>query len=229
MNDVHFAIDARSLSKTFKSGDSTLQVLDGVNFSLKSGESAVIVGKSGSGKSTLLHLLGALDRPDSGQIFAAEEDLVRMSEKQLNTFRREHIGFIFQSHYLLDDFTALENIYMPALMSGRSRTDAVDFARELINHIGLEDRSHHYPRKLSGGERQRIAVARALINDPNIVLADEPTGNLDEYNSKMIEDLLFQLVETFEKSLVLVTHDTSLLARGNHRYRLFLGKLEEYR
>jgi lipoprotein-releasing system ATP-binding protein len=229
MNDVHFAIDARTLSKTFKSGDSTLQVLDGVNFSLKSGESAVIVGKSGSGKSTLLHLLGALDRPDSGQIFAAEEDLVRMSEKQLNTFRREHIGFIFQSHYLLDDFTALENIYMPALMSGRSRTDAVDFARELINHIGLEDRSHHYPRKLSGGERQRIAVARALINDPNIVLADEPTGNLDEYNSKMIEDLLFQLVETFEKSLVLVTHDTSLLARGNHRYRLFLGKLEEYR
>lgn len=229
MNDVHYAIDARSLSKTFKSGDSTLQVLDGVNFSLRSGESAVIVGKSGSGKSTLLHLLGALDRPDAGQIFTADEDIVRMSEKQLNTFRREHIGFIFQSHYLLDDFTALENIYMPALMSGRSRTDAVDFARELINHIGLEDRSHHYPRKLSGGERQRIAVARALINDPNIVLADEPTGNLDEYNSKMIEDLLFRLVETFEKSLVLVTHDTALLARGNHRYRLFLGKLEEYR
>ena len=229
MNDVHYAIDARSLSKTFKSGDSTLQVLDGVNFTLKSGESAVIVGKSGSGKSTLLHLLGALDRPDAGQIYAADEDLVRMSEKQLNTFRREHIGFIFQSHYLLDDFTALENIYMPALMSGRSKTESVGFARELIEHIGLEERSHHYPRKLSGGERQRIAVARALINDPNIVLADEPTGNLDEYNSKMIEDLLFRLAETFEKSLVLVTHDTALLARGNHRYRLFLGKLEEYR
>jgi lipoprotein-releasing system ATP-binding protein len=118
---------------------------------------------------------------------------------------------------------------MPALMSGRPKTVALEFAQELIEHIGLEDRSHHYPRKLSGGERQRIAVARALINNPNIVLADEPTGNLDEYNSKMIEDLLFRLVETFSKSLVLVTHDTALLARGNHRYRLFLGKLEEYR
>jgi lipoprotein-releasing system ATP-binding protein len=229
MNDVRYAIDARSLKKTYRSGETTLEVLDGVNFSLREGESAVIVGKSGSGKSTLLHLLGALDRPDAGQIYAADEDLVRMSEKQLNTFRREHVGFIFQSHYLLDDFTALENIYMPALMSGRPKTVAVEFAQELIEHIGLEDRSHHYPRKLSGGERQRIAVARALINNPNIVLADEPTGNLDEYNSKMIEDLLFRLVETFSKSLVLVTHDTALLARGNHRYRLFLGKLEEYR
>jgi lipoprotein-releasing system ATP-binding protein len=229
MNDVRYAIDARSLKKTYRSGETTLEVLDGVNFSLREGESAVIVGKSGSGKSTLLHLLGALDRPDAGQIYAADEDLVRMSEKQLNTFRREHVGFIFQSHYLLDDFTALENIYMPALMSGRPKTVALEFAQELIEHIGLEDRSHHYPRKLSGGERQRIAVARALINNPNIVLADEPTGNLDEYNSKMIEDLLFRLVETFSKSLVLVTHDTALLARGNHRYRLFLGKLEEYR
>jgi lipoprotein-releasing system ATP-binding protein len=230
MNDLKpLAVRALHVSKSFISGESELQVLDGVNFTLTRGESAIIIGKSGSGKSTFLHLLGALDRVDSGQISVADHDLVRMSEKQLNRFRRDHVGFIFQSHYLLDDFTALENIYMPALMSGKERKDALGFAKDLLEQIGLTDRADHYPKKLSGGERQRIAVARALINDPQIVLADEPTGNLDEFNSKMIEELLFSLVETYHKSLILVTHDTSLLARGDHRYRLFLGKLEEYR
>jgi lipoprotein-releasing system ATP-binding protein len=229
MNNVsEHAIEVTSVCKTYISGESSLQVLQEIDFKLKRGESAIILGKSGSGKSTFLHLIGGLDTIDSGQIVVADSPLHAMKEKELEAFRRNHIGFIFQSHYLLNDFTVLENVYLPALMCGRPKKESIEFSKHLIEQVGLSDRLHHYPKKISGGEKQRIAVARALVTNPDIILADEPTGNLDEYNSKIVEDILFELVEDYQRSLVLVTHDNSLRSRGTAAYRLFLGKLEEY-
>jgi lipoprotein-releasing system ATP-binding protein len=229
MNDqTEPAIVAKAVNKSYVSGDTHLHVLNTVDFSLPKGESAVILGKSGSGKSTFLHLLGGLDTVDSGSLQVAGRQLELLKERGLERFRRTCIGFIFQSHYLLDDFTLLENVYLPAVMSGFPRKESIESAKQLISQVGLYDRKDHFPRRISGGERQRTAVARALINEPELILADEPTGNLDEYNSRIVEDLLFSLVETYARSMVLVTHDISMRFRGTQSYELYLGKLEPY-
>jgi lipoprotein-releasing system ATP-binding protein len=213
------------VAKAYRSGDLTVQVLRDVNLVLEDGASVVISGESGSGKTTLLNLIGGLDRPDSGTIVAAGVDVGTLEERRLTEYRGATVGFVFQMPYLLRDFTAAENVMMPRYMRGESRKAALSRAEELLSAVNLDKRRHHFPRQLSGGERQRVAVARALVNDPGLLLADEPTGNLDHANSRSVEDLLFAVVERYRKSLVLVTHDSTLAARGEAHYLLAEGEL----
>lgn len=229
MNEhTQYAIEVTQLHKSFSSGSETLHVLNDLELSLSYGQSAVIMGKSGSGKSTLLHILGALEKADSGMILVDGKRLDGLSERQRERFRRESVGFIFQSHYLIEDFTLLENIMLPALLSGRDRRRTREYALELIERVGLYERKDHVPGTISGGERQRAAVARALICEPAVILADEPTGNLDEYNSSVIEELLFEILDRYQRSLILVTHDPSLKSRGTVSYELSHGVLSRW-
>ena len=218
-------LTTRSLKKNYRSGSETLEVLRDVNLSVEEGRTVVITGESGCGKTSLLSLIGGLDTPTAGQIFLREKDITSLSEDELSDYRRDTIGFIFQFHFLLRDFTALENIMMPSYIAGESSDVAKTKAEELIDSVGLAARSHHYPVELSGGERQRVAVARALVNDPAIILADEPTGNLDERNSKVVENLLFELVERYKKTLVVVTHDRALARLSDRHFELVHGVL----
>ncbi|NQT57981.1 MAG: ABC transporter ATP-binding protein [Bacteroidetes bacterium] len=206
--DLVVAIEVKNLTKTYINGTEMLTVLNSVNFKLMKGSSVVIMGKSGCGKSTFLHMVGGLDSADSGTVFAAGQQIDSLNSDKLTQFRKNHIGFIFQMHYLLEDFTALENLMVTAMIHGNKKKESKDSALALMNDVGLLSKINNYPGQLSGGERQRVAIARALINDPDIILADEPTGNLDEENSRVIEDLLFGLVKKYQKSLVLVTHDS---------------------
>ena len=199
-------IEAIDLHKSF----GTLEVLKGVNLCVQQGEILAIVGKSGAGKTTLLQILGTLDRPTSGQVFINGQDVFRLSEKDLATFRNRHIGFIFQFHQLLPEFTALENIMIPAFIGGASRKTAEQRARELLRFMNLEDRASHKPSELSGGEKQRVAVARALVNNPAVVLADEPSGSLDSKNKEELHRLFFDLRDKFGQTFVIVTHDEQL-------------------
>ncbi len=191
-------------------GPSVLTVLHGINITIPAESVTVIAGASGSGKSTLLNLIGGLDRPTSGSIIAAEHRLDEMNEAELTGFRRDVLGFVFQFHYLLKDLTAAENIMLPAFMAGEKRPHAYARALALLSEVDLAERAGHYPSQLSGGERQRVALARALINKPSLVLADEPTGNLDAGNSAVVEQLLVDLVRDHGATLVVVTHDTRL-------------------
>jgi lipoprotein-releasing system ATP-binding protein len=218
-------LSLRDVSKSFQSGDSTLVVLDGISLELDRGETAVVSGSSGSGKSTLLNLIGGLDRPTSGSIRACGYDVERLSENEITSYRAESLGFVFQFHYLLKDFTALENVMLPAFMLGTEKKVALERARGLLAEVGLEERLGHYPSELSGGERQRAALARALINNPPLLLADEPTGNLDEANSARVEEVLLELVRAHETTLILVTHDQSLARKGDRRFHLERGVL----
>ena len=211
--------------KTYANGAEPLPILKRLQFTAQPGSTSVILGESGSGKSTLLNLIGGLDRPDEGSIFVMGCDVTALDEDELSIFRSRSVGFVFQFHYLLSDFDALENVLLPAYMTGTSRKRAARRAEDLLRSVHFEERLHHYPHQLSGGERQRVAVARALVNDPEIILADEPTGNLDERNSKLVEELVFSLAERFGKTLVLVTHDTGLAERGQFRYLLHDGAL----
>ncbi len=213
------------VNKVYPSGSEELRVLKDLTVSVEASAITVVTGESGSGKSTLLNLLGGLDAPTSGTVRVGPYMVSHMDEEELTVYRREVLGFIFQFHYLLREFSALENIMMPALIAGIPKEEARERAGRLLDEIGLSARSHHYPPQLSGGERQRIAVARSLVNDPLLVLADEPTGNLDEGNSRMVEDLLFSLVRSRGKTLVLVTHDLNLARRGDRRFHLFQGSL----
>ncbi len=207
-NQTHeTAVKVENLSKSYINGTETLTVLNSINFELRTGSSVVIMGKSGCGKSTFLHLIGGLDSADSGSVYAAGKEINTLNSDELTQFRKNHIGFIFQMHYLLEDFTALENLIVTSMIHGKKRREAKENALRLMSDVGLLNKVHNFPGQLSGGERQRTAIARALINDPDIILADEPTGNLDEENSRIIEDLLFGLVKKYCKSLVLVTHD----------------------
>lgn len=221
------AIVVQDLYKSYISGSETLSILRSVSFSVPPGTSVAITGESGSGKSTLLNIIGGLDRADAGSVRVGAYSLEHLSEYQLNEYRGTHVGFIFQFHYLLKDFTALENVLLPAYMAGLSKKDAQEKARMLLLDVGMEHRLHHYPAQLSGGERQRVAVARSLVNDPDVILADEPTGNLDRYNSQSVADLLFMNAEKHRKTLLLVTHDEGIGRRAAIQYRLNAGYLEE--
>lgn len=216
---------ASGLRKVFRTGSEDLTVLDGVDLEVAQGSTVVIAGQSGSGKSTLLSLLGSLDEPTAGRILLQGEELTGRSEAELVEYRSRRLGFIFQLHFLMKDFTALENVLLPALIAGGGAAAARKRARQLLEQVGLADRGQHYPVQLSGGERQRVAVARALMNDPLLILADEPTGSLDERSSGQIRDLLFGLVAGYRKTMVLVTHSQELASRGEERYLLEHGRL----
>ncbi len=217
-------IDIKDIKKSFGS----LQVLRGVNLHIGKGEVISIVGPSGAGKTTLLQLIGALDRPTSGSILFNGRDLASMSDKQLATFRNRQIGFVFQFHQLLPEFTALENIIIPALIAGRSRSEAEKEAMELLGIMGLQERAGHKPSELSGGENQRVAVARALINKPALILADEPSGSLDSKNKEELHKLFFELRARYGQTFLIVTHDEELARTTDRTIRMVDGVVKQY-
>ncbi len=206
-------IKAKDIYKSY----GNLNVLKGVSLSIESGEIVSIVGASGAGKSTLLHIIGTLDQPDSGKLEIAGKNINSMNDRKLSAFRNKNIGFVFQFHHLLPEFTALENICIPAFIAGVSKKEAELRAKKLLNLLGLESRMEHKPAALSGGEQQRVAVARALINQPAVVLADEPSGNLDSTNAKELHQLFFQLREEFKQTFVIVTHNEELAEMADRR------------
>src|SRR5574344_2049319 len=199
-------IDIKGITKSFGS----LQVLKGIDLHIKKGEIVSIVGPSGAGKTTLLQVIGTLDRPNTGSVHIDGIDVTSLSNKKLADFRNRHIGFVFQFHQLLPEFTALENIMIPAYIAGTSSSEAKQRASELLQFMGLADRANHKPNELSGGEKQRVAVARALINNPTVILADEPSGALDSKNKAELRQLFFDLRDKFGQTFVIVTHDESL-------------------
>ena len=219
-------IECRDLFKTYQEGQFETPVLHGLNFTVKKGEQVAIVGSSGSGKSTLLHLLGTLDSPTKGQILINNPDIHELNSKAQAKFRNQHLGFIYQFHHLLMEFSALENVAMPLLIRGDTANKASEKAAKLIEKVGLAHRSQHLPSELSGGERQRVAIARALVTEPTLVLADEPTGNLDHANAENIYQLLRELNDTVNTSFVVVTHDTGLADKLDRSIRLIDGHLE---
>ncbi len=199
-------VQARNIHKSF--GD--LHVLKGVDLDVKAGEIVAVVGPSGAGKTTLLQLLGTLDSADSGEILIGDRNISRLKEKEQAVFRNKHIGFVFQFHQLLPEFTALENVMIPALISGDSKKVANEKAREILNFMNLDDRLNHKPSQLSGGENQRVAVARALVNRPDVILADEPSGSLDTAHKDELHKLFFDLRAKFNQTFIIVTHDVQL-------------------
>lgn len=202
-----------------------LPVLKGINLSIQSGEVVSIVGASGAGKSTLLHILGTLDRPDSGQIILAEQNVFKLTEKELARFRNERIGFVFQFHNLLAEFTALENVCLPGFIAGHDEKTVRARAEELLNILGVGDRKGHLPSQLSGGEQQRTAVARALINTPAIVFADEPSGNLDSHNAEELHKLFFRLRDEMGQTFVIVTHNELLADMADRKLTIRDGQI----
>lgn len=203
----------------------TLQVLRDINLCISQGEVVSIVGASGAGKTTLLQLLGTLDKPDSGRILYEDVDVTGMDERALSQFRNKNVGFVFQFHNLLPEFTALENVCLPALISGRSMSEATEEAMQLLNFLKVADRAGHKPAQLSGGEQQRFAVARALINHPSVVLADEPSGNLDTQHAAELHDLFFQLRDQYRQTFVIVTHNTTLAQKSDRQIVLKDGQI----
>ncbi|MDE7378685.1 MAG: ABC transporter ATP-binding protein [Paraprevotella sp.] len=199
-------IDIRGITKSF----GTLQVLKGINLHIRKGEVVSIVGPSGAGKTTLLQIVGTLDKPDAGRIVLNGIDVQELSKKELAHFRNTQIGFVFQFHQLLPEFTALENVMIPAFIAGKGRKEAEQRARELLDFMGLGERASHKPNELSGGEKQRVAVARALTNNPAVILADEPSGSLDSRNKEELHSLFFDLRDRFGQTFVIVTHDEGL-------------------
>lgn len=214
-------IKANDITKSF----GPLQVLKGIDISIDKGEIVTIVGKSGAGKTTLLHILGTLDKPDSGTVTLAGTDITRLKDRELSDFRNRHIGFVFQFHQLLPEFSALENVMMPALIAGIPNSKARCQGLELLDFLNLADRAKHRPNELSGGEKQRVAVARALINHPDVIFADEPSGSLDSANKQDLHQLFFSLREQMNQTFVIVTHDESLAALSDRTIRMADGRI----
>ncbi len=220
-------LEARGVKKGFRSGDAAeIQVLVDVNLTVHRGEVVAIVGESGTGKSTLLHLLGVLDEPSGGEIVLDGKSYAVLSEEERDALRNDKLGFVFQFHHLLREFTALENVMMPLLIAGMGDAEARSRAEEGLARVGMAGRMAHRPGQLSGGEQQRCAVARALINDPKVLLADEPSGNLDEKHADQLHDLLFELARDLETALVIVTHNRALSERADRTLVLARGQLQ---
>jgi len=216
-------IQLHDIHKSFGS----LQVLKGIDLTINQGEIVSIVGPSGAGKTTLLQIIGTLDRADSGRVLFDGVDVSLYNEKQLSAFRNEHIGFVFQFHQLLPEFSAVENVMMPALIKGDSMADARRRAMEMLDFLGLTDRASHKPSELSGGEKQRVAVARALVNRPQVILADEPSGSLDTQNKEELHRLFFDLRRDLGQTFIIVTHDEALATTTDRTIRLCDGAIEE--
>lgn len=216
-----------NLSKSYQEGESATQILKNVSFSMHCGELVAIVGSSGSGKSTLLHTLGGLDQPSSGEVFIQGQSLQQLSGNALAKLRNQHLGFVYQFHHLMADFSALENVMMPMLIGKQNKTEAKDRAEKMLQAVGLSHRMTHRPSALSGGERQRVAIARALVNRPALVLADEPTGNLDQKTTESIFELISRLNEEQQIAFLLVTHDLNLARKLNRCLLMQDGVLRE--
>jgi len=224
----NMVIEAKGISRGFRQGPKRVEVLKDVSLQVPAGTSMAIVGASGAGKSTLLHILGGLDKPDKGDVLVDGTSMWQMSERERSDLRNARMGFIYQFHHLLPEFTALENVAMPLLIRGESTIEAAKRAATLLEKVGLGQRLDHKPGELSGGERQRAAVARALVGNPGCILGDEPTGNLDERIANQVFDQLIELNSELNTSLILVTHDMKLAARMNQRFELHMGSLKPF-
>ena len=220
-------LSCQNITKFYQEGTQQTEVLKQVSFSMQPSELVAIVGSSGSGKSTLLHTLGGLDQPSSGEVFIKEQSLQQMTPNALAKLRNQYLGFVYQFHHLMADFTALENVMMPMLIGQQNKTEAQDRAEQILSAVGLQHRISHRPSALSGGERQRVAIARALVNNPALVLADEPTGNLDHKTTESIFELIQQLNQEKQIAFLLVTHDLSLAEKLNRRLIMQDGVLRE--
>jgi len=218
-------IEIRDVTKTYGKGDNLFTALYNVSFTIPTGSSVAIIGKSGAGKSTLLHIAGTLEKPDKGSIIFEENDLNKLSNNKLSEFRNRSLGFIFQFHHLLPEFTALENVCIPAYIKNVEKTAAETRAKELLSYLGLSHRLNHKPKELSGGEQQRVAFARALINHPKLILADEPTGNLDEKSAEELHELILKFRSELELTFILVTHNPLLAERCDRIIEMAGGKI----
>lgn len=219
-----FKLQARNIYKSYPQGSSELEVLNDVSLEIHKGDAICILGPSGAGKSTLLHILGTLDQQTRGFLYYNNENLQKKTDEEISKFRNQKMGFVFQFHHLLAEFTALENVMIPSRIAGETKSHAKEKALTLLDQMGIVQRSHHFPSELSGGEQQRVAIARALMCKPEILFADEPTGNLDSKNSGMIQDVFFKLKEEYDLTLVAVTHDAQFAKRFPKKHILRDGK-----
>jgi len=217
-------LSAKGIHKSFKNGNTVLTVLQDLNISVKKQEIVTIMGPSGCGKSTLLNILGTLDKPDTGQLFINNQNVAELSDNNLAKLRNQHLGFVFQFHHLLPEFTAFENVLIPSMLA-KQKTNFEKRAIELFSYLGLSGRRDHFPSQLSGGERVRVAVLRALINEPDVVLADEPTGNLDVANAGKLIEVCHRICEDFEQAMVITTHNPDVARIGNSHWNLEQGQL----
>lgn len=218
-------LSAQNLSKKY----GQLTVLSNVSLQIRQGEFVAIAGPSGAGKSTLLHLLGALDFPDTGQVKLMDQELFRLSRKKQATFRNKHMGFVFQFHHLLPEFTALENVCMPLWIGNQNKTETIEAAKTILDTVGLAHRMDHKPGELSGGEQQRVAIARAIVHKPSVIFADEPTGNLDTANAQAVHELFLQLRSLYNQTFVIVTHNEQLAAMADRTLMMKDGRIESER
>ena len=219
-------LEAKNIHKRYQTGSSNyLEVLKGISLSFNSGEIIAVVGQSGAGKSTLVHILGLLDKSSEGEIFFDGKNVTNLSDEQISKVRNQNIGFVFQFHHMLPEFSALENVLMPSLIAGNNNSEQLSKATSLLHDVGLSNREHHKPSELSGGELQRVAVARALMNSPKIIFADEPSGNLDSENAEKLHDLLFNLRNKYNQTFVIVTHNKDLANRADRIITLSNGTI----
>jgi lipoprotein-releasing system ATP-binding protein len=218
-------LETKELSKAYRETGGNLEILKNVNFRLDEACIAVLTGASGSGKSTFLNIVGALDKPTGGEVYFNGKEMSKFSRREINKFHRKNLGFMFQFHHLLSEFTALENVLMPARIDKQNLSESRKRALELLNAVGLSERTHHLPRELSGGERQRVALARALMNSPNLIIADEPSGNLDEKNAEMLRMLILELNKKFRQAFLIATHDKDLAEISTSRWTVAHGTI----